>query len=160
MDMKKNRLMAGTMSMMMLGALALPVHAQQMSVTYRQPNTYTVSIPQSIDLSAGATFNEIETSNVNLEPNTKITIKISQGVDQNGVIELSRENDTDTKAVTTVSLTDGGTGIELDKDFASFTANGKQKLYYSAIAAKDGGTVKAGNYSGTLTFTVTAPEQN
>lgn len=158
--MKKNKLIAGTMGVMMLGAMVLPVHAKEMSVTYRQPNAYTVTIPDSIDLSAGAASNEIEVTGVNLEPNKEIKIKISKGVDESGVIELSRQQDTDTKAVTTISTTQGGTGIAQDTDFVTFTANGKQKLYYSAIAPKTGKTIKAGDYSGTLTFEVSAPEKN
>lgn len=158
--MKKNKLIAGAMGAMMLGAMVLPVHAEEMSVTYRQPNAYTVTIPQSIDLSAGADSNEIEVTGVNLEPNKEIKIKISQGVDNNGVIELSRKQDTDTKAVTTISKTSGGAGIAQGTDFVTFTTNGKQALYYSAIAAKDGGTIKAGDYSGTITFEVSAPEKN
>lgn len=158
--MKKNKLIAGAMGVMMLGAMVLPVHAEEMSVTYRQPNAYTVTIPQSIDLSAGAAFNEISVTGVNLEPNKEIKIKISKGVDESGVIELSRQQDTDTKAVTTISTTQGGTGIAQGTDFATFTADGKQKLYYSAIAPKTGKTIKAGDYSGTLTFEVSAPEKN
>lgn len=158
--MKKNKVIAGTMGVMMLGAMVLPVHAEEMSVTYRQPNAYTVTIPQSIDLSAGAASNEIEVTGVNLEPNKEIKIKISQGVDENGVIELFRKQDTGTKAVTTISTTAGGTGIAQGTDFATFTADGKQKLYYSAIAAKDSKTIKAGDYSGTITFEVSAPEKN
>lgn len=157
--MKKNKLIAGAMGVMMLGAMVLPVHAQEMTVTYREPNKYTVTIPSSVDLSAGATSNKIEVKDVNLEPNKEIKIKISQGVDNNGVIELSRESDTDTKAVTTISTTEGGTGIAQNTDFVSFKTNGEQALYYSAIKAKDSDIIKAGDYSGTLTFTVTAPEQ-
>lgn len=160
--MKKNRVIAGAMGVMMLGAMALPVHASDntMSVTYRQPNAYTVTIPQSVNLSNGATSNKIEVKDVNLEPNAKIKIKISQGVDNNGVIELSRDQDTTTKAVTTISKTDGGTGIAQGTDFVEFERNGEQALYYSKIAAKGGGTIKAGDYSGTITFEVSAPEKN
>lgn len=158
--MKKNRVITGAMGVMMLGAMVLPVHAEEMNVTYRQPNAYTVTIPQSVDLSAGKTSNKIEVKNVNLEPNKEIAIKITSGVDSSGVIELSREQDTDTKAVTTISTTDGGTGIALNTDFVAFTADGEQNLFYSAIEAKDGGQVKAGNYSGQLVFTVTAPAKN
>lgn len=157
--MKKNKLIAGAMSVVMLGAMALPVHAQDMTVTYREPNSYMVTIPTSVDLSAGAALNTIEVSNVNLEPNKEIKIKISNGVDSNGVIELSRENDTATKAVTTISKTEGGAGIAQNTDFATFITDGEQELYYSAIEAKDGGAVKAGNYNVQLTFTVTAPEK-
>lgn len=156
--MRKNKLIAGTVGMMMLGAMVLPVHAEEMSVTYRQPNAYTVTIPQSVDLSKGATSNKIEVNDVNLEPNKEITIKITTGVDANGVIELSREDGT--KVVTTISKTEGGIGIAQNTDFATFTADGEQTLHYSAIKARDGGQVKAGDYRGTLTFVVTAPEKN
>lgn len=159
--MKKNKLIAGAMGVMMLGAMVLPVHAEEMSVTYRQPNTYTVTIPSKVNLSRTAvTTNQIWVNDVNLEPNTEIKIKISEGVDENGVIELSRAEDTDTKAVTTISTQYNGAGIAQGTDFATFTTNGYQSLFYSLIAAKDGGTIKAGDYSGTITFEVSAPEKN
>lgn len=159
--MKKSRIIAGAMGVMMLGAMAVPVYAEDtsMSVTYRQPNAYTVTIPSSVDLSTGATSNEIAVTDVNLEPNTEIAIQITAGVDASGVIELSRADDSNTKAVTTISTTEGGTGIAQNTDFVSFQTDGTQSLYYSAIVAKDGGTIKAGDYSGTITFTVTAPEK-
>ena len=75
------------------------------------------------------------------------------------MIELSRESDTDTKAVTTVSATSDGAGIAKDAVFASFTADGMKDLYFTAPAAKDGGQMEAGSYAGTITFTVEAPEK-
>ena len=45
--MKKNRVIAGAMGMMMLGAMLLPVHAEEMTVEYQQASTWTVSIPQT-----------------------------------------------------------------------------------------------------------------
>lgn len=155
--MKKNRIIAGALGGMLMGALALPVYAKDMSVTYRQPNTYIVEIPQAIDLSSGAASNEIAARDVNLEPGTEIRIRITEGVDADGVIELSREQDTETKAVTTISKEKDGAGIAVNEEFVAFTADGTQQLFYSAIAARDGGNVKAGNYSGTITFTVSAP---
>ena len=96
---------------------------------------------------------------VNIEPGTQIDFKITAGADENGVIELTREHDTSTKAVTTVSTTSGGEGIVKDTVFATFTADGMKDLYFTAPAAKDGGAMKAGSYAGTVTFTVEAPEQ-
>lgn len=158
--MKRTKMIAGMMSVMLLGTMALPVHAEDMTVKYREPNAYTISIPSSVDLSNGATSNKIEAKNVNLEPNKEIKITITSGVNTTGVIELSRENDTNTKAVTTISKTQGGIGIALNGEVATFKTDGEQQLYYSEIEASDGGQVKAGNYSGTLTFTVSAPEKN
>ena len=158
--MKKNKLISGTMSVMMLGAMVLPVHAKEMTVKYREPNKYMVTIPSSVDLSNRTTSNEIEVKDVNLESNKEIKIKISEGVDKDGIIELSRENDADTKAITTISMTEGGTGIALNNDFVTFTVDGTQTLYYSAIQPKTGDIIKAGDYSAKLIFTVTAPEKN
>lgn len=158
--MKKKQAAAGILGIMLMSAAVLPVHAETMDVTYREANSYMVNIPSSVDLSNGAASEKLEVKNVNLEPGKEIKIKISQGVDTNGVIELSRENDTATKTVTTVSKTADGAGIALNTDFVSFTANGSQNLFFSALEAKGGGQVKAGNYSGQLTFTVTAPDKN
>ena len=158
--MKKNKMIVGMMGAMLFGAMVLPVHAEEMTVTYRQPNAYKITIPSSVDLSAGETSNKIEVKDVNLEPGKEIKVKISSGVNANGVIELSREQDTNTKAVTTISTSKGGNGIALNTDFVSFTTNGEQTLYYSAIEAKDGEQIKAGSYKGQIVFAVTAPEQN
>ncbi|SHH57228.1 hypothetical protein SAMN02745196_00820 [Clostridium collagenovorans DSM 3089] len=157
--MKKRQIIAGAMGILMMSVVILPVHAETMDVTYREPNNYTVTIPSSVDLSNGATSKQIEVKDVNLEPSREIKVKITQGVDSNGVVELSREDDTETKAVTTISITQSGTGIAKDTDFVSFTANGTQDLYFSDLEAKNGGTIKAGNYNGQLVFTVTAPEK-
>lgn len=157
--MKKKQLFTGVMSVMMLGILAMPVHAEEMTVTYREPNTYTISIPSSVDFKDGYKT-QVGVNDVNLEPNKKITFKITDGIDNNGVMELARENDPNTKAVTTVSTTLDGTGIANSSEFATFTENKKQDLYFSTVQAKNSGAVKAGTYKGTLTFTIEAPEKN
>ena len=148
-------LMAAVMTM----GMAIPVSAEEVTVTYREPNAYTLSIPASVTLTDQGGSAQVGVKDVNIEPNTKIDFKITAGADENGVIELTRENDTSTKAVTTVSTTKGGAGIVKDMVFASFTADGMKDLYFTAPAAKDGGQMKAGSYAGTITFTVEAPEK-
>lgn len=143
--------------------LVLRFSGESMALVYREPNKYTVTIPASVDLSKGATTQEIGVNGVNLEPGKEIKIKISDGVSpaEAGLIELSREHDTATKAATVVSTAPGGAGIALNTDFVSFTADGMQPLYFSAVTTPDGGKdIKAGRYKGTITFTVTAPEKN
>ena len=140
--------------------LVVRQNGSKMDIIYYEPNAYTVTIPTSVDLSNRATSNEIKVKDVNLEPNKEIKIKISKGVDKDGIIELSRENDADTKAITTISMKEGGTGIALNNDFVTFTVDGTQTLYYSAIQPKTGDIIKAGDYSAKLIFTVTAPEKN
>lgn len=156
----KKKWIAGMMTAALAVGMVMPVSAEEVTVTYREPNAYTLSIPASVTLTDEGGNAQVGVKEVNIEPNTKIDFKISAGTDDNGVIELSRENDTSTKAVTTVSTTKGGAGIVKDTVFASFTADGMQNLYFTAPAAKDGGQIKAGSYTGTITFTVEAPELN
>ncbi len=156
--MRKKWIVALMAAVMTMG-MAMPVSAEEVTVTYREPNAYTLSIPESVTLTDQGGSAQVGVKEVNIEPNTKIDFKISAGVDDNGVIELSRENDTSTKAVTTVSTTKGGAGIVKDTVFASFTADGMKDLYFTAPAAKDGGQMEAGSYAGTITFTVEAPEK-
>lgn len=155
----KKKLIAGMMVAMMTVGMVMPVSAEEVTVTYREPNAYTLSIPASVTLTDQGGSAQVGVKDVNIEPNTKIDFKISAGVDDNGVIELTRENDTNTKAVTTVSVTSGGTGIAQNTIFASFTADGMQDLFFTAPAAQNGGQIKAGSYAGTITFTVEAPEK-
>ena len=156
----KKKIAAVIMTAALTAGMALPAGAETMSVTYRQPNEYTVTIPSSVALAKGGGSTKIEVKDVNIEPNTKIDFKISAGVGEKGAVELSRTDDADTKAVTTVSKTKGGEGIQAGAVFASFTANGSQELFFTEAVAKDGSELKAGTYKGTLTFTVEAPQKN
>ncbi len=156
----KKKMIAGIMAAMMTVGMVMPVSAEEITVTYREPNAYILSIPKGVTLTAQGGSAQVGVEDVNIEPDTKIDFKITSGADDNGVIELSREEDTSTKAVTTVSTTSGGAGIAKDTVFASFTADGMKDLFFTAPAAKDGGQIKAGSYAGTLTFTVEAPELN
>lgn len=156
--MKKKWIVALMAAVMTMG-MAIPVSAEEVTVTYREPNAYTLSIPASVTLTDQGGSAQVGEKDVNIEPNTKIDFKISAGVDDNGVIELTRENDTNTKAVTTVSVTSGGTGIAQNTIFAFFTADGTQDLFFTAPAAQNGEQIKAGSYAGTITFTVEAPEK-
>lgn len=160
----KKKMISSALALLLTGAIVLPVHAADtnVSVTYREPNAYTLTIPASVELSSDAQVsNEISVADVNLEPGKKIEIKITNGiVDNAGTIELSRAQDHSTKAVTTVSTHNFDSGIPANTVFATFTANGTQTLSFSAVSAKTGGMVKAGSYSGTIAFTVDAPNKN
>ena len=155
----KRKVIAALLAAVMTMGMVMLASAEQLTVTYREPNAYTLSIPENVTLTDQGGSAQVGVKDVNLEPNTQIDFKISAGVDEEGVIELSREEDTGTKAVTTVSTANGGKGIAKDTVFASFTADGMKDLYFTAPAAKDGGQMKAGSYAGTITFTVEAPEK-
>lgn len=152
----KNKMIAGMLTAVLMAGVGMPVNADEVTVTYREPNAYTLSIPSSVTLTKDGGNAEVGVKGVNIEPYTQIDFKISAGVDESGVIELSRENDPTTKALTTISTTEGG--IAKNEVFASFTTDGTKTLYFTAPAAKDSGEIKAGSYTGTITFTVEAPE--
>lgn len=154
----KNKMIAGMLTAVLIAGMGMPVNAEEVAVTYREPNAYKLSIPASVTLTDQGGSTQVGVEGVNIEPNKKIDFKISAGVDGNGEIELSRENDTSTKALTTVSTTSGGTGIAKDSVFTSFTEDDMQDLYFTAPVAKYGSEIKAGSYTGTITFTVEAPE--
>lgn len=154
----KNKMIAGMLTAVLMAGVVMPVNAEEVTVTYREPNAYTLSIPASVTLTKEGGSTEVGVKDVNIEPNTKIDFKITTGVNDSGVIELSRENDTNTKALTTVSTTEAGAGIAKDTVFVSFVEDGMQDLYFSAPVAKNGVEIKAGSYKGTITFTVEAPE--
>lgn len=155
----KRKVIAALLAAVMTMGMVMLASAEQLTVTYREPNAYTLSIPASVTLTDQGGSVKVGVKDVNIEPNTQIDFKITAGADENGVIELSRESDTSTKAVTTVSTTKGGAGIAKDAVFAAFTADGMKDLYFTAPAAKDGGQLRAGSYAGTITFTVEASEK-
>ena len=152
----KRKLIAGALCFAMMGAAALPAQAQDVSVTYREPNRYTLSIPTSIDLNASKELS-VSVSEVNLEPGAEIKISISAGISEQGVVSLVREDDETTTAVTTLSV--DGAPVQPGVPFATFTSDASKTLTFSALSNSDGGEVKAGSYSGTITFKVDAPEQ-
>lgn len=156
----KRKLIAGAMAAMLMGAMVLPVSAatqsQDVKVSYREANDYTLTIPTEINLNESQET-DVGVKDVNLEPNTSIQISITSGVGDNGVVSLEREDDTATTAVTTLSV--DNTTVSLNTVFATFTADGSKTLSFSDLTDSQGGAVKAGNYSGTLTFYVSAPNK-
>lgn len=157
----KRKLFAGAMAAMLMGAMVLPVSAatqsQDVTVSYREANNYTLTIPTAINLNDSQTT-EVSVSDVNLEPNASIQISITSGVGNNGVVSLQRANDTTTTAVTTLSV--DNTPVSPNTAFATFTTIGSKTLSFSDLTDSQGGDVKAGDYSGTLTFYVSAPNKN
>lgn len=90
----KRRLMAGMMSAMLLVGTALPVSAStdNMTVTYKQAESYTLTIPidsQILKLSTKDNVTgTVSVTDVNLEAGREIQLSVTAGVDNNGVVEL------------------------------------------------------------------------
>lgn len=167
--MKKNRLTKKAWAGMIVGAAmltAMPVCAveneseKEMPVEYSQDTTYTLSIPQSITLSAtdSEKATSIGVSAVNTTPTEKVQVTIKSGI-TNHQVELSRENDDSTKVVSTVTDYQGSevsneTVVAEFQDMSTTPVAGADTnvLNFSAVKDSENGTVKAGSYSGTIVF--------
>lgn len=166
--MNKKKMMIGTASMMIVAMMFMPIYAEsestgEMNLTYTEGNQWTVTIPSNVDLSTNKEINQqITATEINIEPNKKLEVSVSTGV-SNGQAVLTRKNGItgSDDVTTTVSLSTGGAGIadkEVVAEFSgtkkntSISADKNGTLYFSKLSAKDGGTVKAGEYTGKITF--------
>ena len=167
--MRKSRMMAGVLSVMMMGAMALPVSAANdtMTVEYSQQTTYTLSIPATITLSADEAkqATSIGVSEVNTAPDKKVQVSIKSGITNNQV-ELTRTGDSTTKVVSDVTDKDNqavsnGTVVAEFQDMSTDPiTTGTGILNFSAIRDNADGTVKAGSYTGTITFEASVVDRN
>lgn len=147
------KVFAGLMSIAILGAITAPVYAETTTMNYSQSSSYTLSIPATVTLSTTqvATL-QIGASAVNTTPTQKVQVKCTAGIDANGDATLTRTGGGTTKV--RISKTSGGTGISTSTVLAEFqdqsttALSGGGTIYFSAV-----GSVNAGTYSGTVTFT-------
>lgn len=168
------KLVIGFMSFAMAGMMMVPISAEDsntsLNVSYQEPNTYTVSIPKSIQLNKdGSTSSpnevKITVSNVNIEPNGKVEVSVNNGIDH-GILKLDRKDDTETKVETTVTV-NGITGpITSNTVIATFSGDHGENvvggtLNFSEIKnAGNDATIKAGTYSGKVVFSIAGPTKN
>lgn len=151
--MKKSKLIAGAMGMMMLGAMALPVHAEEMEVKYQQQSTWTVSIPQTTLSQTTEVVQTVSATAMNIRPDETLQVKI-KGLTE-GKVTLTRDdnNATTTSTVSTTPnsadpITDDTVIAEFEDQSTAFANGITGKLYFSAIPED----TKAGDYSGTITY--------
>lgn len=165
---KAQKLTALALSCALAAACAMPAMAKDVTqdsteqavdtkVTYKQDSSYTVTIPQSITLnSAEAVVETVSASAVNLVP--KATLRVSLAAD---TAVLSRIGDQDTKLTSVIRLADNDAPMPSGSDsyeVLSTTENNNKtvNLKFSALSAGEGqATIRAGEYTGTITFTVT-----
>lgn len=152
---------------MMAGMMMLPIQAEQtsgeMNLKYTEGNHWKVTIPSEVSLSTTtATEQKITAKEINVEPTKKLEVSVSGGVSE-GKATLTRKDGTlgNDDVISTVSLSSEGTGIADKEVVAEFSGTKKDTtiladkngtLYFSKLTAKDGGTVKAGEYTGKITF--------
>lgn len=151
--MKKNRVIAGAMGMMMLGAMVLPVHAEEMTVEYQQASTWTVSIPQTTLSQTEEVKQTVSATAMNIRPDETLQVKINGLTD--GKVTLTRDDSEATTTSVVSTTSNSGNPISSDTVIAEFenqstelVNNTKGELYFSAIPQD----TKAGDYSGTITY--------
>jgi len=145
---------------MLVVAMAAPVAASEtLTVTYQQPNAYTVVIPADVTLTVGEETVSITALNMNVEPTKRVSVEVASGITVTdpsigGEVTLARANSTDiTKSV--VSLTAGGTGISVNEEVATFkdqdtTVATGGTLHFAGLA----NNLKAGAWSGQVVFSI------
>ncbi len=145
------------LSFVMMGAMMLPVHAEdtpqtgETELSYEQASTYTLSIPTNISLSDSADQElEIKLSAANIRPDQKVEVKCSDGIDASSLVTLTRTGGGEIKVKVT---TDGTSGVTSSQVLASFvnhetTASTGGKIQFAKIE-----NVDSGSYTGKVTFT-------
>ena len=154
---------------LMAGMMFMPIHAENegtgnMTLKYTEGNHWTVTIPSEVSLSTGSdSESKITATEINIEPTKKLEVSISGGISE-GKATLSRENGTLGKDDVTsiVSLDkDATSGISDNAVVAEFSdtkagdaikADTNGTLYFGELTPTTGDTVKAGEYTGHLTF--------
>lgn len=159
----KKRLLAGVFSVMLLGAAAMPVFAEdKFDVEYTQTSTWTVSIPATTLSQTEDVEQTVSATVMNIRPELKLQVKITGITD--GTVTLTRTDGqaTTTSTVSYVDNTNNKTTITGDTVIAEFAdqstdfANGTTgKLSFSPIAEN----TKAGDYAGTVTYVMETAEK-
>lgn len=161
----KKRLIAGALSIMMFGAVALPVHAEnsKFDVEYSQASTWTVSIPKTTLSQTTDVDQTVSATAMNIRPELKLQVKITGITD--GRVTLTRS---DGKATTTSTVKyvdnngaentiSGDTVIsEFVDQSTAFANNTTGKLSFSPIDED----TKAGDYTGTITYVMETTNRN
>lgn len=152
----KKKVVSSAMALLLVGAMALPVHAEEKTtqVSYTEGSTYEVNIPATLELERDVEKKlNISMDIINVEPTKKVEVKVNSGI-TDGAVTLTRQNATDT-TTSTVSLTSGGTGIGNNEVVAAFqdqttvpTQGGT--LYFAGLDSN----LKAGTWTGNIVFEV------
>ena len=133
------------------GAIA---SADTTSVEYDVDSTYTLIIPQRVELNADAVTNmSIKTVNRNLEPGKSVDVSITSGIENDGEIKLERNGSSSDTLTSTLKA--GGSSV-LMSDPVVGTFSGYEPSETEIASIEFGipqGTKLAGGYSQTIVFT-------
>lgn len=142
--------------------LSMPVFAEEDDTTntttlqYSVDESYVVTIPETVSLNQSLV---ISSELANTEPNMAVKVRISN-LTADGKAELARTDDT--TYTITAAAKQNGASISNDSVVAVF-ADVTEKTEAAAITfdapSAASGAIKAGSYSGTLTFTISYEEE-
>lgn len=166
----RKKAITGLLGMMLAAQMMLPVSAaetekKQTTVKYQESNDWIVTIPAEVTLSASqGTECSITASKINIEPGKELQVSILSGI-SSGQVTLSRTNGTSADDITsTVRLTENASGgISQNEVVAKFSGSAFTgtirptyggTLYFSSL----GGDIKAGSYTGTITFSMSVAD--
>lgn len=161
----KRILLAGALSILMLGSVAFPVNAEnsKFDVEYSQASTWTVSIPKTTLSQTTDVDQTVSAAAINIRLELKLQVKIT-GI-TNGQVTLTR-SDGQSTTTSTVSYVDnnntkniisGDTVIsEFVDQSTAFANNTTGKLSFSPIDEN----TKAGDYTGTITYVMETTNRN
>ena len=138
--------------------LVLRLRGDTEVITFEQPADYVVTIPETVALDEEIV---ISSSKANTEPNMAVKVRISD-LTADGKAELARTDDEGYKITAAAKQKNAGiTNDTVVAQFADVTAETKaEAITFDTPVAADGGEIKAGNYTGSLTFTVSYENAN
>lgn len=133
------------------------IFADTTTVEYDVDSSYTLVIPQKVELQSNNTTNMgIKTINRNLEPGVTMAVSISEGLDKDGEIKLKRKGSTSDVLTSTVKV-EGEAVTLANPTVGEFSGYEKDETEVSSIEfGIPQGDKLAGSYSQTLVFSVSA----
>ena len=165
--MMKKKLFAFVLSAILCCAASVPAFAKEITdpgdydttLTYSVETDYVVVIPESVKLNESIV---ITSSRANTEPGMAVKVRITEGLTE-GSVTLDRDNDASDYAITAkLKLNDSNEAVTGDTVIASFAdvtaqATGGTMTFADPVSP-DENPIKAGSYTGSLTFTVSYEE--
>jgi len=158
----KNMLI-GTMlvSLLALGFVEM-VHGEETEVNYKVENSFTLVIPQYIDLGK-TTELKIGTSGHNIEPAKQLSITLSsenESISEDGTISLKRQKDLSTNHTLSTKLTKQNDSKALKKGdlLVKATSKSESGVLETFTFSEITGDKKAGSYKTTITFAADVTE--
>ncbi|MGL9730948.1 hypothetical protein [Enterococcus sp. DIV0756] len=156
-------ILIGTMlvSLLALGFVEM-VHGEETEVNYKVENSYTLVIPQKIDLQ-NTTELKLGTSGHNIEPVKQLSITLSsenESISEDGTISLKRQKDLSTNHTLSTKLTKQNDSKVLKKGDLLVKATNKSEsgVLEAFMFSEITGDKKAGSYKTTITFVADVTE--